>query len=184
MLGHVGGLVDEAAAAAGEGRARAEALLEACSWDLARVKSDLRKDKGGLYQAARLAYPAVPPPTAAAAEEGDGGGMCGGGPAPVAAGLGPCGICGEQMLPPISSAAATDAARAAGGTTFGHDESSGSDALGGRALPCLSGHVYCVTCWTGYHGVQIKDGNGGGWSLRCPGVKCGEVRSLTHTPLP
>jgi hypothetical protein len=37
--------------------------------------------------------------------------------------------------------------------------------------------VYCVDCWTAFNTLQIQEGNGGGWSLRCPGVKCGEVRA-------
>ena len=182
-------------------------ILEASSWDVARLTQELRRDKAAVYQAARLAFPPVPPLAAAAATdagvEEEEGNMCGGGPAPApaaaaaaAAAVGACGICGEPMLPPIPAARAAAAAAAlaqpfaptaARDTTThgvgndvaegeGEGAGAGSD-VGSRALPCASGHVYCVDCWTAFNTLQIQEGDGGGWSLRCPGVKCGEVRA-------
>jgi hypothetical protein len=42
-----------------------------------------------------------------------------------------------------------------------------------RAIQCGSGHVFCLRCWSSYVTVQVKEG--GAWSLKCPGFKCGEI---------
>lgn len=52
---------------------------------------------------------------------------------------------------------------------------------GRRELCCLSGHKYCVDCWSSHLLVQVND-NGLG-CLPCPGYKCGEVLDLQWAPI-
>ena len=96
----------------GESLARGEALLEAHSWDLIRLKEAWVKDRAAVCQSARLAYPPCPP-LVLDSDAVDGNdkvdGSCGGGPSPAPTPtsgqpvvLGPCTICGEVMLPPLS----------------------------------------------------------------------------------
>ena len=99
----------------GESSARGEALLEAHSWDLMRLKQAWMKDRMGVCEVARLAYPSCPPLTLENEDHQDKvDGSCGGGPSPSPTSssgqpivLGPCTICGEVMLPPLSVARAT-----------------------------------------------------------------------------
>jgi hypothetical protein len=49
-----------------------------------------------------------------------------------------------------------------------------------RALSCLSGHTFCVSCWSSHLTIQVND-NGFG-HLPCPAYKCGEILDITWAP--
>ena len=94
----------------GESLARGEALLEAHSWDLTRLKQAWLKDRPGVCESARLSYLPCQPLTLDDDDSHDQAvDGCGGGPSPAPTPtsgqpvvLGPCTICGEVMLPPLS----------------------------------------------------------------------------------
>ena len=123
-------LVKDVTKITGESSARGEAMLEAHSWDFARLKQAWSKDRAGVCQLARLSYPPCPPmildnqDLEGGLDNNNKGGKgpvddngissCGGGPppssssgAPAVTAPGPCAICGEVMLPPLSVARAT-----------------------------------------------------------------------------
>mmetsp|Transcript_32887 Transcript_32887/g.47510 ORF Transcript_32887/g.47510 Transcript_32887/m.47510 type:complete len:1304 (-) Transcript_32887:148-4059(-) len=50
-----------------------------------------------------------------------------------------------------------------------------------RQLKCQSGHGYCVSCWSSYQNVQVRD-NGAG-CLQCPAYKCSEIIDYEWAPV-
>jgi hypothetical protein len=77
-----------------------------------------------------------------------------------------CTICCEEMLPE-------------------HDISfylrNHVEKQGRHCLSCLSGHSYCLDCWSSHLKVQISE-NGLGY-MSCPGYKCGEILELFWAPM-
>jgi hypothetical protein len=82
-----------------------------------------------------------------------------------------CTICCEEMLPEQEVA-----------YFIKHGSSSLENNDAGRhCLTCLSGHSFCLDCWSSHVGVQVSD-NGFG-CLPCPGYKCGEILDLSWAPV-
>ncbi|RYG70191.1 hypothetical protein EON64_00850 [archaeon] len=50
-----------------------------------------------------------------------------------------------------------------------------------RALTCLSGHSFCVSCWSSHAQVQLSEHSSGG--IPCPAYKCGEILDVQWAPI-
>ena len=79
---------------------------------------------------------------------------------------GSCMICGEMMLPEKDI------------LHFIADHVTEPER---RALCCLSGHTFCMNCWSNHVSIQVTD-NGLG-CLPCPAFKCGEILDLQWAPI-
>ncbi len=77
-----------------------------------------------------------------------------------------CLICGDTMLP------SCDIYRFIKGQ---------ADEPERRALSCLSGHKFCVSCWSSHLSVQISDNSIG--CIPCPAYKCGEILDIEWAPV-
>lgn len=84
---------------------------------------------------------------------------------------GACVICGEDMLPEKDIMHFQAA--------HGHEH--GVDEAERRALTCLSGHCFCLNCWSNHVSIQVND-NGLG-CLPCPAYKCGEILDFQWAPI-
>lgn len=82
-----------------------------------------------------------------------------------------CTICCEEMLPEQEVAYFI---KHGSSSVENHD-------MGRHCLTCLSGHSFCLDCWSSHVGVQVSD-NGLG-CLPCPGYKCGEILDLSWAPV-
>ena len=80
--------------------------------------------------------------------------------------VGPCGICGDVMY------CSQDV------NSFVKSRVTKPD---NRALSCLSGHNFCISCWSSHLTIQVND-NGLGY-LPCPAYKCGERLDITWAPV-
>lgn len=77
-----------------------------------------------------------------------------------------CGVCGDTLLPAMDV------------SMFIKDEVESPEL---RTLSCLSGHKFCVDCWSSHLQVQVLE-NGSG-CLPCPGYRCGESLNLKWAPI-
>jgi hypothetical protein len=77
-----------------------------------------------------------------------------------------CAICGDSML------RAVDVSHFNKGDVLEPDR---------RELRCLSGHAYCVSCWSSHLHVQVSDKGLG--CMPCPGYKCGEILDTQWAPV-
>lgn len=143
-------------------RSRAEQLLNTYAWNVDRLLEDYLTDSGKVLSAAKMTSPApkeegeqskVSDETEAVPEKG---------PTVEEA----CLVCGDGMRPPA------DLIQFTAGNVEEPER---------RALSCLSGHSFCISCWSGHLSVQISDHSVG--CIPCPGFKCGEILDLCWAPV-